>query len=381
MPGAAGEIDVSLPRRGNASVTRGELGDTDPSMPLDEALSRRDFTMNAMALNPKDGTVVDPFDGRADLRAGILRSLPGAFVDDSLRVLRGMAFCGRFRLHAEIATIEAAHACVEAGRSLPKERVWGEFAKWAGKSTLPSAGLRFLRESRWVELFPELHRLDATPQDEEWHPEGNVWLHTKHTVDAAATVAERERLEDDDCLVLLLAALCHDLGKPATTERIDGRLRSRGHERLGGTLAEKFLAGIGAPMRIVDPVSRLVAHHLAPYTVKTPSAVRRLSRALVPATVGMLVLLIEADHSGRPPYPARRPNSATELLRMAKELDLHDSAMKPIVLGRHLKKLGIEPGPEMGRILDEALRAQEDGAFTDLDEAMAWARRRLERNP
>ena len=220
------EIDVSVPRREN-KVGVGHKGFDvmpDPNMSVEEAASRRDFTMNSMAMQ-LDGMVLDPFDGREDIEQGLLRHTSEAFVEDPLRVMRAMQFAARFHMDLDSETARLCRQMNHQKQELPKERMWEEWKKWALKGQVPSMGLWILDITNWLD--PEILALGNTPQDPEWHPEGDVLVHTMHVVDAAAVVAEREQLDDHDRLVLMFAALTHDFGKPSTTKMEGGRWRSK----------------------------------------------------------------------------------------------------------------------------------------------------------
>jgi tRNA nucleotidyltransferase (CCA-adding enzyme) len=174
------DLDVSLPRR-DSKVAEGHKGFTvqmDESLSVEEAAARRDFTMNSMAMDPLTGEVLDPFNGRADLAAGVLRHTSEHFAEDPLRVLRGMQFAARFNMVLAPETAELCKSLVKEAKSLAKERVWGEFEKMLVKGTNMAAGLKVLRDSGWLAVFPELAALVGLAQHPDWHPEGCVWTHT-----------------------------------------------------------------------------------------------------------------------------------------------------------------------------------------------------------
>ncbi|MFM7101038.1 MAG: hypothetical protein ACKO3N_07690 [Verrucomicrobiota bacterium] len=181
-------VDFSLPRRDSKTGPghRGFAVATDPGLEPGEAALRRDFTINALLFDPRRRVLLDPLCGEADLRARRLRHTGPRFADDPLRVLRGMQFCGRFRLTPDAGTLALCRQMVPTGPELPVERVREEWFKWATRSEEPGRGLRFLADSGWLVHFPELAALEGLPQDPEWHPEGDVLTHTGHCVDALA---------------------------------------------------------------------------------------------------------------------------------------------------------------------------------------------------
>ena len=187
-----GDIDVSLPRRDSKSG-RGHRGfevTSDPSMSIEDAARRRDFTINAISWDPLDDEYLDPFDGQGDLTRRLLRAVDQQrFADDSLRVLRAVQFAARFDLTLDEPT---ARICRQiALNDLPAERVWGEIEKLLDAER-PSIGFAVAKDLGVVEkLFPELHALIDCPQEPAWHPEGDVWVHTLQVIDQA-----RHRVDD-----------------------------------------------------------------------------------------------------------------------------------------------------------------------------------------
>jgi len=371
-------IDVSLPRRESKRGLghRGFEIHSDPEMSFAEAATRRDFTINAIGWDPRTGELLDPHGGLADLEARILRHVSEKFSEDPLRVLRGVQFAARFELRVAGETVELCRSIGMEG--LARERVFEEWRKLILAGRRPSLGLDFLRESGWVRHFPELEVLIGCPQDPEWHPEGDVWVHTLHVMDAFAG----ERLGDPwEDLVVGFGALCHDLGKPATTtHESDGRIRSKNHEEEGVEPTRTFLRRLTAQDRLIDEVVPLVREHLKPIMLYKdnagPAAVRRLARRV--GRIDRLVRLARADHQGRPPLPFDGFPAGEWLLEAAQQLAIADSAPEPIVKGRHLiDELGLDPGPHFGPILNACYEAQLDGDFEDLDGGLAVARRHL----
>lgn len=369
-------IDVSVPRR-ESKVGKGHRGfeiTADVNMTPKEAASRRDFTINAMAIDLVTHELVDPYGGLKDLNNHILRHTSQQFCEDPLRVLRGQQFVGRFELTATSETIELAKNLFGEYETLAIERIWAEWFKWAAQSTKPSLGLVWLLETGWIQAYPELVALRGCLQDPRWHPEGDVWTHTLYVTDEAARIGGRDTLDSEDRAVLILAALCHDLGKPATTEVTEKGITSKGHAQSKETY-QQFLQRIGAPPKLADRVITLCLYHLTHLDfVGSPRHVRRLALALSSAdeTIEMLCRLVEADNSGRPPLPKNLPEKMNQMSLMATELDIKDSGPQPILFGRHLLNLGVKPGPPMGKILQSAFEAQLDGQFDNLEEAKNW---------
>lgn len=383
------EYDFSLPRRESKTGAghRGFAVRPDPTLSDAEAAARRDFTVNAIALDPFSGALIDPHGGQRDLTARILRHTSGAFVEDPLRVLRGFQLAARFGFSLAPETIALCRSIAPAFAELPVERIWSEWEKWATKSLQPSRGLTVLEQTDWLKHFPEVAALRGTPQEPEWHPEGDVFTHTQCCLDALVAQPEWVASTPHRRRLLMFAVLAHDFGKPSTTARAEkrGALRwvSPGHEAAGGPIAVQFLRRIGAPLDHDAPVSALVVNHLAHHHGQaefSATSVRRLARRLAPATIDDLAAVMRADADGRPPRASPEIHAQIdELVAQANALKLADAAPKPIVLGRHLVALGRKPGPDFKAITDAAFEAQLDGAFADEAGGVAWLKAYLER--
>jgi len=385
------EYDFSLPRRESKTGAghRGFAVAPQPTLSDADAAARRDFTINAIAYDPATGTIIDPHNGQADLRAKVLRHTGPAFIEDPLRVLRAMQLAARFDLTLAPETAALCRTIVGAFSELPVERIWGEWDKWAVKSTVPSRGIAVLEQTGWLAQFPEIAAMAGVPQEPEWHPEGDVLTHTRHCLDALARLPEWRQSDPARRRCLMLAVLAHDFGKPSTTVRIErrGALRwmSPGHEEAGGPLAETFLRRIGAPPALIDWVRPLVLHHLAHQhgqTEFTDSAVRRLARKLAPATIDDLYVVMWADHLGRPPLVSPETEIRLQALRdKAHALAVRNTAPRPLILGRHLLESGLAPGPQFKPILRAAFEAQLEGAFADEGGGRKWLEEYLRTYP
>jgi tRNA nucleotidyltransferase (CCA-adding enzyme) len=359
------DIDIALPRRESRFGPKHTdfKVEGDPSMSPREAASRRDYTVNAISCDPLSGEMLDPYDGIADLKARRLRHVSDAFSEDPLRVLRGMQFIARFNLEAAPETVAL---CQKLGpEHLPMERLWEEWKKLILKGNQIGKGLRFLQDCGWLQNFPELAALDGCAQDPQWHPEGDVWTHTCHCLDFYASKRTGEEWED---LIVGLAVLCHDLGKPDTTFTDEnGRIRSPRHDILGLPLARTFLERITRQKKIFEEVLPLVEQHMRPLALYRDgagdSAIRRLAARV--KRIDRLVRVAQADTYGRPPLEPGGFPEGEWLLKKTTELTIQDRSPKPILLGRHLLDLGIKPSKNFGKILDQAYEAQLDGIFAD----------------
>jgi tRNA nucleotidyltransferase (CCA-adding enzyme) len=374
-----GDIDVALPRR-ESKQGRGHKAfvvQGDPSMSIEEAARRRDFTINAIAWDPLTDVYEDPFNGRADLDRHVLRAVDEqTFADDSLRVLRAIQFAARFEFSL---TDDTAALCQNiALDDLPSERIWGEMEKLLLQAEHPSIGLALALDLGTIDqLFPELRALVGCEQEPEWHPEGDVWTHTLMVVDKAHAL--NRDLDRPRSITVMLSALCHDIGKPATTEVIDGRIRSMEHEEAGVEPARRVLDRLN--IHTIDgfdvrgQVLGLVAQHLKPGAFHkagnvTDGAFRRLAQKV---DLELLARLARADCLGR---TGTFDCSAMDwFIERARRLGVEHQPPPSLLLGRHVVALGVAPGPRVGAILKQVYEQQLDGAVTTLDQAITEARR------
>ena len=372
-------FDVSLPRR-DSKVAQGHRGfevTGDPHLTFEEATRRRDFTVNAMLYDPLGGELIDLWQGQADLEGKVLRAVdPRTFVEDSLRVLRAVQFAARLEFHIDPATVDLCWG-IDLG-DLPPERIWGEVEKLLLKARRPSVGLAWADRLGVVDkLFPELAALRGCPQDPEWHPEGDVWTHTLLCLDRG--VEELEGLEKARRIAVMLAVLCHDFGKPATTALLDGRIRSYEHEAAGVGPTLAFLDRLnihtleGFDLR--EQVVQLVSHHLTPSHFHKnrervgDGAFRRLARKLEPE---LLYRVSRADCRGR---TGEFSTEAQEwFIHRVRSLGVERKPPAPLLMGRHLLAMGLQPGPPIGRITRAVYEMQLDGRVTNLEQAVAVAR-------
>jgi tRNA nucleotidyltransferase/poly(A) polymerase len=341
---------------------------------LDDDLARRDFTVNAMALAVGEepgadgadgvhapgsidaagpgallGAVHDPFGGRADLAAGILRAVgdPATrFREDALRMLRAVRFAATLGVAVEPRTAAAIAENAPLARSLSGERVLAELLTLLA-APVPSVGLRMAQETGLLAaIAPELARQRGVPQGKV--PGEDLWDHTCRTVDATPQPGP------DEPPLLRLAALLHDIGKPATFA--DGHFV--GHDLVGATLAETWLTELHAPRFLTVDATNLIRHHMFAYDAGwTDAAVRRFIRRCGASAVDDLLDLRAADNVGSGLAPdadgleSLRARCHAQLeARVA--LDLSGLAVNGDDL---MATLGIAAGPVVGAVLDRLL--------------------------
>ena len=374
-------FDFAFPRTENKTGPghKGFAVTSDPFLSFEEASSRRDFTINSMGLKIPEMELVDFHNGYRDLQAKVLRHVSSAFAEDPLRVMRAVQFAARFEL--EIAP-ETCTLCKQLSlKELPMERIYGEFKKLLLKAPRPSLGLEWMRKLDLLDYFPELKALIGVEQEPEWHPEGDVWIHNNMVIDEAAKL-RREEYGEFDNMALMLGALCHDLGKPATTFFSDGRWRSPGHDVRGESPTRSFLDRLTREAALVETVVVFVREHLKPallYKARNeikPSAIRRLALRV---DIEKLVRVARADHFGRttPEALAKEFPAGDWLLNQSRELNVLENKPKPYLTGKFLISLGMKAGPQLGRLIAESFELQLDGEIGDVAEAEGWARARL----
>ncbi len=383
------DLDVSIPRS-ERKVGMGHRGfevEGDPEMSFEEAAKRRDFTINAILKDPLTDEIVDVYDGRGDIRRKVIRHVSSeTFAEDSLRVLRAAQFAARFEFDIAPETVDICTTIDVT--DLPKERIWGEIEKLLLKAEKPSIGLKWLYDLGVVDqLFPEMKALVGVPQEPEWHPEGDVDVHTLMVVDEARKLIDD--LPYEKRVAVMLGALAHDFGKPPTTEFFDGRWRSHSHDEAGIEPTISFLNKLGIHTLngydVRNQVVQLVRYHLKPgeyYKAKTPvgdGAFRRLARKVEP---DLLYRVAKADSLGRNPDwlpPEKRFGSEAQewFIEKVRELQIEKKAPDPILMGRHLVELGLGPSPEFKRILDAVYEMQLDGKVTNLEEATEAAKKQF----
>jgi putative nucleotidyltransferase with HDIG domain len=396
--------DIALPRKDfpREAEVRGHKDffiSSDPDLPLEEDLKRRDFRCNSIAVRLSDGEVFDPLGGLEDIEQKIIRlTNRQAFPEDPLRVLRAARFASVLGFSVDPEIYDISKTIDLAGLSV--ERVNEEFFRILLESPQPSLGLEelFMLDALH-QLFPELYRLTLSIQDSVFHPEKDryghhtVWQHTKITVDQAKRLAEKRDFRTQRKLALLLAALYHDIGKASTAQWEFKRGRmviiNYGHDIASEKMTEKVFDRFkihswnGYDLR-KSVLSLIRCHHRASELwqnreVLTKKAFNRLA-ADVNAEIEMVVLLDAADRAGRSEAPVEDlDEEALWLLDKFEELNISEESIKPLLLGRDLIGMGVSPGPGMGKILDKLYQKQLDNDFETKEEGLKIAERLLKK--
>jgi tRNA nucleotidyltransferase (CCA-adding enzyme) len=399
------ELDVALPRSDSKTGAghRGFAVQGDPFLDFTEASRRRDFTVNALACDPLTGEILDAHGGLDDLARRTLRAVdPRTFPEDPLRVWRAFQFAARLDFLLEPKSLELLTSMVGRGAltELSPSRVTDEIGKLLGAAR-PSVGLTLARATGAIaSSFPELAALADTPQDPEWHPEGDVWVHTLMVVDAAAAVLTHGTwgLQDREPLHVMLGSLLHDLGKARTTETAikDGRTRiiSPRHEAAGEAPAQAVLSRLTFGEDAEAAVLAIVRWHLSPgslfYALERgeldarayANAVRKVLKRIHPVRWQVLLAACEADWRGRaiPGVDTMRFDPGLRFAETIENEKLDVAPPTPLIQGRDVLALGVAPGPDVGRLVRSIEEARDRGEITGRDEALALLRRLLKRN-
>ena len=358
------EYDFALPRI-EKKISKGHKGFeiiSDAFLSFEEAARRRDFTINAIGYDFIKDEFLDPFHGLKDLENRILRHIDdSSFIEDPLRVYRAIQFASRFGFVLEEKTFKLCKKMVLRGdlQELPKERVFEELKKLFLKSVKPSLGFELLKELGILKYFEELNALIGCVQENEYHPEGDVWIHTLMTLDEMAKIKTENEYKD---IVLFLAILCHDFGKPLCTKIIEGKITSHKHESLGIEPTISFLTKLTNDKKLISDVLPLVKYHLSPFQLylhnSSDKAVKRLA---LKVDIEMLCIVCLADCLGRDIEDKSKCYEAISWLKnKANELEVSNEGPKPIVMGKDLITLGFIPGKLFKEILDFAFDLQLD---------------------
>ncbi len=364
------DLDIAMPRS-EVATGRGHKDFAvfvDPFIGEERAARRRDFTINALMQDVLTEEVLDFFGGRDDLARRCIRHVdPQTFVEDPLRVFRAAQFAARFDFEVAPDTVGLS-STMDLG-ALSRERVMGELGKALLKANRPSVFFEELRKMRQLWLwFPEVEALWEVPQDAIHHPEGTAWNHTMLVVDETARLLDQATYP----LGLMIAAVCHDLGKAVTTQEKDGRLHAYGHEVEGVPIAQALLRRLTNESRLVRYVCNMVELHMRPNMLvannaKTKSFMRTFDESCCPRD---LLLLAKADHLGRADEQGRMPlpeegyrHVERQLEELLAEYDRRMAA--PHVTGNDLIEAGYEPGPLFSEALAYAHKLRLAGRDKD----------------
>jgi tRNA nucleotidyltransferase (CCA-adding enzyme) len=371
-------VDVSIPSRRNLFG----VYEIDPDMPAQAASLCRDFTINTLFW--RHGVVKSVGSGLVDIEEGVLRITNKMLLEeDPARYFRALQLYARKCRSVDASTkleLTGLARKLRMGLLEPvhKARVFEQLNRLL-KAPRPSRGFWLLKNTRGLGLFPELEDLVGCDQHPAYHPEGDVWNHSLHVVDAAALVrdacqkaAVHPRLIEEELEVLMWSALLHDIGKPLTSVKgEDGVIRSHGHDKAGGPLVRTFMERITDNERLIDQVVVLCErhHNLSQVAVEGgDKAWRRLLKTY--GSVEMLNIggwLSRCDWAGRSLTksvfdPEEEHPTAKVIWAQAPKIGAScEKGPSPIITGGDLIATGAKPGPNFKKALETALLAQQQG--------------------
>jgi poly(A) polymerase len=370
LPREAGDVELATFRSDARYVDgRHPEGVTFSDPPTDA--QRRDFTVNGLFEDPGTGAILDYVGGREDLARRLLRAIgdPEArFREDHLRILRAVRFAAQLDFAIAPRTWEAVRDLAPLVDDVSAERIRDELAKLLRHGR--GRALRLLRDANLLErILPEIHAMQGVEQPLQFHPEGDVFVHTCLVLDGA-------RLPEGppaDQAVLLWACLLHDVAKPPTqTTDPDGRIRFNGHDALGVPMSEAVLERLKLPRRVIERVGALIKAHIQ--IASTPRMrPHKLRRFLADEDIELHLRLHEADSGAA--------HGDRTILRFCRD-KLAEYAREPLVpppllTGKDLLAMGYRPGPRMGEILRWVQDVQLDENLQDADEAARRVRRQF----
>lgn len=360
------DLDIALPRKEKCIGTGHKDFEVyvDPYIGTHAAARRRDFTINALMKNILTGEIVDEFNGLNDLKNHIIRHVDSStFREDPLRVLRACQFAARFGFEIASETIELCKTMDLS--TLSKERIAGELTKALLKAKKPSVFFNSLYECEQTKWFKEVYALKGIKQDSEYHPEGDVYVHTMFVLDQAGELFSTGIDEPDRYLPFMLSALCHDFGKVNTTEMNNkGRLCALNHEITGISIANEFLNRIYNNKSFIKYVDNMIEYHMKAHScfnnrskIKTTNLL--FDKLLYPKD---FILLVYADSTGHnlDSLDSRQFNmflgkamAESEFLT-DRYFDYGKKISEPHITADDLIELGLKPSPLFKTILDKA---------------------------
>ncbi len=341
-------IDIAMPRK-EECTGRGHRDfsvEIDPYLGTEKAAVRRDFTVNSIMENVLTGEITDHFGGRQDIKDKVIRHInSGTFVEDTLRVLRGAQFAARFKFTVAPETVELCKSMDLS--TLAPERIFEEMKKALLKSEKPSVFFETLRKTESLGVwFCELEALIGIRQNENYHREGDAWKHTMMVIDEAATMRD----DSENPFWFMLAALCHDYGKAATTKEIDGILRAFGHETEGLELVRKFLKRVTNDKKLANYVLNMTALHMRPNMLYAQKSGIKATNRLFDEAVSPcdLIKLAMADNLGKIPQGATED---TEKFLLERYEVFKEYMSRDYVTGKDLIEMGLKEGEKFTQIL------------------------------
>lgn len=362
------EVEVASFRSDGVYIDGRHPVDVTFSTPEKDA-QRRDFTVNGMFRDPIRGEIIDFVNGRADLAAHLLRAIgepAHRFAEDRLRMLRAIRFAAVLGFEIEPKTWRAIQAEAGGIREVSAERIREELVRIflssgrvRGFDLLDASGL--MRE-----VLPEITELKGCEQPPQFHPEGDVYVHTRLML---------ELLPEKVSLPLVFSVLFHDIGKPGSYsyDEADQRIRFSGHDSLGAEMTRRIMTRLRFSSDQIEATVAAVENHMVFKDVKKMRVARLkrfLARPYIDDELALHKVDCESSHGSIDNY---------EFLLQKREEFSHEPLIPPpLINGHDLIKLGWKPGPAVGEILEAAQTAQLEGVFKNREEALDWVMTRFQ---
>jgi len=355
------DIDFSMPRKEKSiGVKHKDFQiNIDPNMSILEASRRRDFTMNALLQDALTGEIIDNFNGIQDIQNKVIQHIDeNTFIQDELRVLRACQFAARFNFRISEDTLKLCKKldCT----NLAKERIYIEVEKALLNTDKPSIFFEYARQLGLLnKIFAPMDKLIGVEQSPIHHPEGDVWTHTMMVIDEAAKLRKKSNYP----IALMLASVCHDLGKITTTRHLHGRIVSYNHEN-ELHLTKKFLKNITNNNDLTCSVMLLVKNHMRPNILAKNNSSDKAIRRLIVDTSSKIVnikdaiLLSKADRMGRDTSDLNILDIDEWWKDRIATVNENKTTIDPLVTGKDLTQMGYIQGEEIGVILKQAFELQ-----------------------
>lgn len=335
-----------------------------------EDVMRRDFTINGMLYDPITEEAIDYVEGMEDIKKGIIRTIGSPyerFDEDKLRMIRAVRFGARFNYEIEGETLRAIKKLASLISHVSAERIRDEIVKIICQKN-PGLGLRLLRETGLLfHILPEIDKMQGVPQPPEFHPEGDVFVHTCLVLDKLFEITQGELQPE-----LSVGAFLHDVGKPPTFT-LEDRIRFNGHDRVGSEIAVKICRRFRFSKKETERITALVREHLK------FKDVFNMRESTLKRFIGMPYF---EDHLRLHLADCLASHGSTEAYDFIKkkldEFKEEEIKPKPILSGYDLIEMGYKPGPIFSEILDSLEEAQLEGNMKDKEEAKRFV---IERFP
>lgn len=373
---------VVLVRQGDipfeVATFRSDLGYSDGRHPESVVFSspredaeRRDFTINAMFLDPSTGVIHDYTGGQSDLAARLVRCVGDPrtrFAEDHLRMLRAVRFAGTLDFNLDPATANAIRAMAGNIPRISPERIRDELSRTLTESKRPGDTFRLADDLGILgQVLPEVCATKGQAQPPEFHPEGDVFEHTMLMLNDLPVQPDP---------ILAFAVLFHDIGKPPVAKERDGRLRFDGHAEKGAEMADDIMTRLRFSKRDADAVKACIRHHMQFRDVVN------MKRATLRRMIGRPTFKLELELHRIDCMASHRKLENYEYLKEAEKEFESESPLPPRwITGKDMMALGVEPGPAMGRLLREAYDAQIGERFDSRESLLAWLRERTSPHP